>query len=238
MRYHRSLMIVYLALIGATLAGCAKPTLLSKPTESSPLVPLASPTLGLSPTQAPPTRLPSSPAATATLTPSMTPSPTRTPTPTQTLTLTHTASPTYTSVPESELKSGIVVYLIFTGEGAEGSCMGYTVPVPTGIYPSGDVKKDVAVALNYLFSIGVQYSGNLYNPLFRSRLTVSGVDFKKSSNDITVYLTGSFSKPKTDCDKRLYRAQVWDTIRQFPEVKRAHVWVGNLKLGDLLAVDY
>jgi hypothetical protein len=51
-------------------------------------------------------------------------------------------------------------------------------------------------------------------------------------------MNGSFSKPKTDCDKRLYRAQVWDTIRQFPDIKRAHIWVGKYKLGDLLAVDY
>jgi len=96
----------------------------------------------------------------------------------------------------------------------------------------------VTVALNYLFSIGVKYSGNLYNPLFRSRLMVSKVEFNKSSKDITIYMNGSFSIPKTDCDKRLYRAQVWDTIRQFPDIKRAHVWVGKYKLGDLLAVDY
>ncbi len=96
----------------------------------------------------------------------------------------------------------------------------------------------MTAALNYLFSIGVQYSGNLYNPLFRSKLTVGKVEFKKASNDITIYMNGSFSKPKTDCDKRYYRAQVWDTIRQFPEVKRAHIWVGKYKLGDLLAVDY
>lgn len=185
------------------------------------------------------TKAPSPPATTtpkATLT--STSGATATVTTTDIPTMTATSSPTSSPTQISRLSLGIVVYLVFLGGGSEDTCSGYTVPVPTGITASGEIKRDVATALNYLFSIGVQYSGNLYNPLYRSKLTVNSVEFKKSSNDITVYMGGSFSKPKTDCDKRLYRAQVWDTIRQFPEVKRAHVWVGKLKLGDLLAVDY
>lgn len=176
----------------------------------------------------------------STLTPSATLSPTSevTATATETPTVAATSSPTLTSTQPPLVSPSIVVYLVLLPEGTDDSCGGYTVPVPTGIPESGDVRRDVSAALNYLFSIGVQYNGNLYNPLFRSKLTVSQVEFNKSSHDVTVYMNGSFSKPKTDCDKRLYRAQVWDTIRQFPDVKRAHVWVGKYKLGDLLAVDY
>ncbi|MBE9474730.1 MAG: hypothetical protein IMY85_07540, partial [Chloroflexi bacterium] len=48
---------------------------------------------------------------------------------------------------------------------------------------------------------------------------------------------GGFTKPKDDCDKKLYRAQVWDTARQFPEVWRAYIWVNDkYLLGDLLVV--
>lgn len=135
-------------------------------------------------------------------------------------------------------QSRIKIYLVhLLGDGSD-PCQANLVPVSTGIPASGDVKQDVTTAVNKLFSLGVEYSGNLYNPLYRSRLRVTDLDFNKSKKDMTLYLTGSFSKPKEDCVKQLYRNQVWDTIRQFPEITRAHVWYKIYKLGDLLAVDY
>jgi hypothetical protein len=95
----------------------------------------------------------------------------------------------------------------------------------------------VKQALNSLFSTGTKYAGNLYNPLYQSNLRVGKVNFKKSSGELTIYLNGGFTKPKNDCDKILYRAQVWDTARQFPEVWRAYIWVNDkYLLGDLLVV--
>jgi len=96
------------------------------------------------------------------------------------------------------------------------------------------VAANVERALNSLFATGVQYVGNLYNPLYQSRLSVNNIDYKKSTGVMVVYLTGSFVKPKDNCDRQRYRAQVWQTIYQFPEVKRAHVWVNQHLLGDLL----
>jgi hypothetical protein len=109
--------------------------------------------------------------------------------------------------------------------------------VSTGQLATGDIEEDVKIALNSLFSTGTEYVGNLYNPLYQSKLRVRNVKFKKSSGALTIHLAGGFTKPKDDCDKKLYRAQVWDTARQFPEVWRAYIWVNNkYLLGDLLVV--
>jgi hypothetical protein len=110
------------------------------------------------------------------------------------------------------------------------------VPVSTGFLRTGDLSEDVKIALNSLFSTGTKYSGNLYNPLYQSKLRVGNVNFKKSSGEINIQLSGGFTKPKEDCDKLLYRAQVWDTVRQFPEVWRAYIGVNQYLLGDLLVV--
>ena len=109
-----------------------------------------------------------------------------------------------------------MIFLVhLLGDGTD-PCQANLIPVSTGLLITGDVKQDVTTAVNRLFSLSVKYSGNLYNPLFQSKLRVSDLDFKKSRKDITVYLTGSFTKPKEDCEKQLYRNQVWNTIRQFP----------------------
>lgn len=233
--------VLAILILGAILPACAGKTPLTAPDKSTPEKPLTS-TESVESGPIPQETRTKAPSPPSIVTPQLTPTPTSEATATLTATeiptLTATTSPTSSPTQASRSIPGIVVYLVFLGGGSEDTCNGYTVPVPTGIPASGEIKRDVTTALNYLFSIGVQYSRNLYNPLYRSKLTVNSVEFKKTSNDITIYMSGSFSKPKTDCDKRLYRAQVWDTIRQFPEVKRAHVWVGKLKLGDLLAVDY
>jgi hypothetical protein len=130
----------------------------------------------------------------------------------------------------------IVKYLVHQGTGGPSGCGDTMVPVSAGFLRTGDVKEDVKIALNSLFSTGTKYSGNLYNPLFQSKIRVNEVSFKKSSSNVTVHLTGSFTKPKEDCDKLLYRAQVWDTARQFPEVKLATIWMNQYLLGDLLVV--
>jgi hypothetical protein len=180
------------------------------------------------------------PTQTPTFTPTFTATNTATATlvPTDTTTPTPTPEPTNTPVPIVVSNSGIVIYLVhLLGDGSD-PCQANLVPVSTGLLASGDVKQDVTTAVNKLFSLGVKYSGNLYNPLYQSHLRVTDLDFNKSKKDMTLFLTGSFTKPKIDCEKQLYRNQVWDTIRQFPEITRAHVWFGKYKLGDLLAVDY
>ncbi|HLA96894.1 MAG TPA: hypothetical protein VJL34_00455 [Anaerolineales bacterium] len=163
------------------------------------------------------------PTATETLPPSLT----------LTLTPTETATPTSTAQPLSASQA-IVKYLVILGTGGNVGCGDSLLPVSTGHRPSGDVVKDVTLALNSLFSTGVKYVGDLYNPLYQSGLRVDRVDFKKYSGVTVIYLSGSFTKPKDNCDRLLYRAQVWQTIRQFKEIKDITVVANKYLLGDLL----
>jgi hypothetical protein len=125
----------------------------------------------------------------------------------------------------------IVKYLVLQGTGGSTGCGDSLVPVSARFVRTGDVKEDVKIAITSLFSTGTQYAGNLYNPLFLSKLRVTDVSFNKSAGNVTIHLTGSFTKPKEDCDKLLYRAQVWSTARQFPEVKHATIWLNKYCLG-------
>ncbi|MFL7893350.1 MAG: hypothetical protein ACK2UM_07905 [Anaerolineales bacterium] len=195
-------------------------------------------------TPIPPTATQPPPTATYTATTTQTPTETPTSTPTETSTATPTEEPTATStatatsVPQAVASSNVIVkYLVHQGTGGSTGCGDSLVAVSTGVLPTGDIENDVKVALNSLFSTGSKYVGALYNPLYQSNLRVGKVDFKKSTGQLTIYLNGGFTKPKDDCDKKLYRAQVWDTARQFPEVWRAYIWVNNkYLLGDLLVV--
>ncbi len=130
----------------------------------------------------------------------------------------------------------IVKYLVHQGTGGPAGCGDSMIAVSADFLRTGDVKEDVKIALNRLFSTGTKYSGDFYNPLYQSKVKVNDVSFKKSSGNVTVHLIGPFTKPKEDCDKLLYRAQVWDTTRQFPEVKHATIWMNQYLLGDLLVV--
>lgn len=235
MKHHsRLLRLGLFFLVLVVFAGCSSgeaTQALATPTlPTSTLVP---PTYTpIPPTQTPTTTQTSTPTETSTSTP--TSSPTITPTETATATLT----PTETAIPQAVAPSNVIVkYLVHQGTGGSSGCGDSLVPVSTGFVQTGDIKQDVKTAINSLFSTGSQYVGNLYNPLYRSNLRVGNVSFKQSTGELTIYLNGGFSKPKDDCDKKLYRAQVWDTARQFPDVWRAYIWVNDkYLLGDLLVV--
>lgn len=183
-------------------------------------------------TPPPPTDTPS-PSPTASPTATATDVPTNTPSPEPSL----SPSPTNTTgAPAPVSGNWIVKYLVLVGTGGLVGCGDSLVPVSTGQIASGDVSQDVSTALKSLFSTGGKYVGDLYNALYQSNLSVNKIEFKKQTGEITVYLTGGFTKPKEDCDKLRYRAQVWDTVRQFPEVWRAYIWVNDKLLGDLLVV--
>ncbi len=205
--------------------------------------PVSSPELPTD-TPLPPTDTPIPPTPTSTATMTFTPTASATVTPTKTSTATPTEEPTATptatatAAPQAAAPANVLVkYLVHQGTGGSTGCGDSLVPVSTGFLPTEDIKQDVKIALNSLFSTGSKYVGALYNPLFQSNLRVGKVKFKKSTGQLTIYLNGGFTKPKDDCDKKLYRAQVWDTARQFPEVWRAYIWVNNkYLLGDLLVV--
>jgi hypothetical protein len=202
---------------------------------STPAIPTA--------TLVPPTETPLPPTATSTATTTFTPTASPTVTATRTSTSTPTEEPTptptatNTAVPQSGIPSNVIVkYLVLPGSGGSTGCGDSLVPVSAGFVRTGDIKEDVKIAITSLFSTGTKYAGNLYNPLFQSKLRVTDVSYKKNSSNVTIHLTGSFTKPKEDCDKLLYRAQVWSTARQFPEVKLATIWLNQYLLGDLLVV--
>jgi hypothetical protein len=209
--------------------------------QSGPASPTPSPTK----TVVPPTETQVPPTSTYTATSTNSPTTTPTPTPTDTITPTLTPSPTPTETPTQtpantvQVSSGgdlIVKYLVHKGTGGPVGCGDSLVPVSADFLRTGDVREDVKIAITSLFSTGSQYVGDLYNPLFLSKLRVNDVSFNKRTGNVTIHLTGSFTKPKEDCDKLLYRAQVWDTARQFPEVKLATIWLNQYLLGDLLVV--
>jgi hypothetical protein len=225
-------LITIILLLGAcTSAGTSNqpeatqlPTQTPVPATATPLPPTATSTPTITPSQTPTF------TATATHTATASATPTDEPTPTDTATA--------TTAPQAVASSNVLVkYLVHAGTGGSTGCGDSLVPVSTGFLPTGDIEEDVKIALNSLFSTGTKYVGNLYNPLYQSNLRVGKVEFKKSTGELTIYLNGGFKKPKDECDKKLYRAQVWDTARQFPEVWRAYIWVNDkYLLGDLLVV--
>lgn len=223
------LITIILLLVACSSADNAETIEATQPPTNTPVPPTD--------TSIPPT---STPTSTATNTPTETPTATATETPTATATEepTATMTATATAVPQVAAPSNVLAkYLVHQGTGGPIGCGDSLVPVSTGMLRTGNIEEDVKIALNSLFSTGTKYAGNLYNPLYQSNLRVVKVKFKKSSGGLTIHLKGGFTKPKDECDKMLYRAQVWDTARQFPEVWRAYIWVNDkYLLGDLLAV--
>ncbi len=188
-----------------------------------------------------PTFTPVPPTDTPTLTPSATPTETSTPTATNSPTATATNTPTDTPTPTQSSSSSyypenaILIYLTHLNTGGPLACGDSLIALTTGHYRTGNLEEDITLAINTLFSIG-QYSGVFYNATYPSSLRVSTVEVKKSSGVANVHLVGSYVKPKDSCDASRYRAQVWATIEQFPEVSRAIPTYRNALLGDLLAV--
>jgi hypothetical protein len=127
-----------------------------------------------------------------------------------------------------------VIYFVLHGENFPKECQYTLVPLTIGINRTNAIEKDIASALDRLFSAG-QYSGQLYNATYTSSFRTDHVDHKISSGTATITLSGSYVKPKDSCDASQYRSQVWSTAKQFPEVTRAEIYLdnGNL-LGDLL----
>jgi hypothetical protein len=209
------------------------------PGESAPEIPTkVSPTETLSPTSTitliPPTPTSSS---TPTQTPSLTPTDTTTSTPSPTSTTTQiptdTPSPSPTAASGYIPENAIVFYLTHLGTGGPIGCGDSLVAIRTGYERTGDIEKDIQLAVDTIFSIG-EYSGALFNATYPSNLRVKGLTL--SNGGAVVELGGQYVKPKNACDASRYRAQVWSTITQFPEVIRAIPKYQGTLLGDLLAI--
>ena len=180
--------------------------------------------------------------------PTATPVPTDTPSPTPTTfdTETPTVTPIQATVPPDR---AILVY--FIGKEAapalpphkqtqqakkqNQSCgSDVLLSVNTGMPRTGNTQVDVATALNRLFSYHQQYVAGLYNPVYTSTFAVTSVELKGTT--AYIYLSGSYVKSNDKCDKGRVRNQVWQTVRQFKDIKVVQIYLGSALLGDVLAV--
>ena len=226
-----SLIIIFL------LAACAAPT--PDPTPVPPSPTLVASTETQMPASATPTQT-ATEVPTNTLQPTATqpkPSATATATalPTETATPTATPSQEGASLPAAS-KGGVSFFLI--QEQVGGSiCGDAAVAVSSGVKSTGSISDDVSNALKQLFSLKSEYVGGLLNPLFRSNLRVNSVNFNSKNGLITVDLTGTYKPTGDDCDNSRVKAQIWQTIRQYREIKATNIYLNGIPFGDRLSND-
>lgn len=244
--FQRILVLLAILLFSALLIACTTASPTSSGTEEaqeilSTQLPAIEPTASPVPSTATFTSIP----PTETQTKTATNPPTATSTETSTVTATITNTPTITKAPNvsSETKpvnsdKFIKIYFILQGTGGPICGTDSLIPLTTDIKRGPDVEKNIKSALNRLFSYRSEWNGNLYNPLFRSKMKAKRVEFDPGSRSVLVTLSGTYTPSGDDCDNTRVRAQVWSTIRQFRGVSGVHVYFENgIKLGDRLSND-
>jgi hypothetical protein len=216
-----------LGVILLLLSGCG---LLQTPAPTPTATPIP-PTATLPPTAT------YTPIPTETPTPEPSPTPTVTYTPLPTETATPTATATVTKVPGNVKEGNVIyVYMIQKDSGGPIGCGDTAIPILTGYARSGDVALDARYAMANLW-VKSEWVAGLYNPAFRSNVMVTDVRFKPGSGELVVDLTGTYVRSGDRCDNARVRAQVWQTLRQFPGVKSVKVLLNGNLLGDILAND-
>jgi len=160
-----------------------------------------------------------------------------TPTPSNTSTVTVTVTPAPTETQPPPTPSGddaIYIYAIQDKIDNPKNCDYIAVRLNTGVRRTGNIGADIKSALRSLF-VKRQYFGALENPAYLSNITVDSVDFKAYSGLAMIRLSGTYVRSGDTCDDGKVRAQVWSTIRQFPEVKTIDILLNGNLLGDILA---
>lgn len=209
------------------LAGCASPATPPPPTATQPM-----PTTAL-------------PTATYTLVPTETPLPTLTETPIPSATVTETQTPTPSETPTATLppptpsgEDAIYIYYMQLDNGGPVGCGDTAIKINTGVWRTGDISQDTAIALRRLFASRYQEYGSLYNAVYASNISVDSVSFKSFEGKISIRLSGTYGRTEDRCDNSRSRAQIWSTIRQFSEVKTIDILLNGNLLGDILANDH
>ena len=162
--------------------------------------------------------------------------PTSTPLPAPTNTMLPTAS-VATSLPtDVPVSHTVQVFLIAVGDnGLTGSAVGCgdsAVPVQVQTPPTSQV---LQAALTSLLSIKDQFYGQsgLYNALYQSDLQVESITIV--AGKASVYLTGTLLMGG-ECDTPRVRAQLEQTILQFPTVTAADIFINGKPLADVLSL--
>ena len=162
--------------------------------------------------------------------------PTSTPLPAPTNTMLPTAS-VATSLPtDVPVSHTVQVFLIAVGDnGLTGSAVGCgdsAVPVQVQTPPTSQV---LQAALTSLLSIKDQFYGQsgLYNALYQSDLQVESITIV--AGKASVYLTGTLLMGG-ECDTPRVRAQLEQTILQFPTVTETDIFINGKPLADVLSL--
>lgn len=224
----RYLAILFLAslLLASCSSAAQDPTPLPATATNVPSATAVPPTE----TQVPTPTVSETPVPTKTSTPTETSMPTETPLP--------TGTPTATPLPPTpDMENAIGIYYIIKETGGPVSCGDSLYAVNTGLPRTGDIANDVATALKRLFAYRYEYNGALYHSIYQSNISVNSVSFKPSTGVISVRLGGTYVRTGDDCDNSRARAQIWQTIRQFSEVKTIDILLNSNLLGDVLAND-
>jgi hypothetical protein len=128
----------------------------------------------------------------------------------------------------------VYFYLVQTNTGGPIACGASLIKVNTGLARTGDNATDIAAALRRLL-VKAKYMVGLYNPVYLSNMSVTGVNFNPDTGLATVDLAGSYVRSGDSCDDGQVHDQIWTTIRQFPGVKGVLVRLNGNLLGDILS---
>jgi hypothetical protein len=166
--------------------------------------------------------------------PTLNPTTTALPLPTNTMLPTASVATSLpTDVPVSHT---VQVFLIAVGDnGQTGSpvgCGDSAVPVQVQTPPTSQV---LQAALATLLSIKDQFYGQsgLYNALYQSDLQLESITIV--AGKASVYLTGTLLMGG-ECDTPRVRAQLEQTILQFPTVTEADIFINGKPLADVLSL--
>jgi hypothetical protein len=136
----------------------------------------------------------------------------------------------------SASKDAVWIYFIQPDTGGP-ICGDTAVAVSSGVPRSGDIADNTTAALKVLFSYTSEYVGSLSNPLWRSNLRVNNVSYNDGNGLITVDLGGTYKPSGDDCDNSRVKAQIWQTIRQWRQVKATNIYLNGIPFGDRLSND-
>lgn len=214
------------------LTACSTPTPIPATQTSHPPTHTAEP-----PTEAPPptstmTLTPPPSTDTPTWTPAFSPTQTDTETPTPTITLTPGPRKAFIPLPGATGDT-VNIYFILPNVNVN-TCDDRVIAISSGVQKDGDVEKDVKAGLVKLFSYKDAFYGDLYNPLYASRLHVQKVSFNRAKGEMSVWISGTYKPTGNPCDSGRVRNQIWNTARQYGGIKATTIYLNKGLFGDHL----